>query len=61
LRSLPDIEQTLLVAMSGYPRDSDQQDAAPSAFDHFLTKPISFEAVQKFLAEQQMPPAQPWN
>lgn len=45
------IRQTVvLVAVTGYGRESDRQYAKESGFDHFLVKPTDFEKVQRILA-----------
>jgi CheY-like chemotaxis protein len=61
LRTLPDMERALIVAMTGYARDSDQERARQAGFDHHLTKPVSFETVQQLLSESQRATAQGWN
>ncbi|MEX2142651.1 MAG: hybrid sensor histidine kinase/response regulator [Pirellulales bacterium] len=61
LRAEPEMEQSLIVAMTGYPQDDVHERALQSGFDHQLIKPVSFETVQKLLAERQRAPAQPWN
>jgi CheY-like chemotaxis protein len=61
LRTLPDMERVLLVAMTGYARDSDQERARQAGFDHHLIKPVSFEIVQQLLSTSQRSPVQAWN
>ena len=45
-RLLPAGEKTLLVALTGYGRDSDKQRAREAGFDHHLTKPIEIDALK---------------
>jgi CheY-like chemotaxis protein len=61
LRAQPDMEHTLLVAMTGYAGDSDHDQARLAGFDHHLVKPVSFETVQQLLSASQRSPLQAWN
>jgi two-component system CheB/CheR fusion protein len=61
LRKQPEMEQALIVAMTGYSQSDVHERAMQAGFDHHLAKPVSFETVQKLLAERQRAPAQPWN
>ena len=45
LRSLPELEQTTLVALTGYGTETDQQRAAQAGFDRHFTKPVTFAAL----------------
>jgi CheY-like chemotaxis protein len=45
LRSLPGLEQTTLVALTGYGTETDQQRAAQAGFDQHFTKPVTFAAL----------------
>lgn len=45
LRSLPELEQTTLVALTGYGTETDQQRAAQAGFDQHFTKPVTFTAL----------------
>ena len=61
LRAQPEMEQTLIVAMTGYSKGDIHDGGMQAGFDHYLTKPVSFETVQRLLAERQRAPSQPWN
>ena len=59
LRQQPEFQQVLLVAVTGYARESDRQEALGAGFDHHLAKPFSFEALQALLAQVSEPPRGP--
>ena len=40
----------MLVALTGYGRNEDKRQAAAAGFDHHLTKPVDFDAVDRLLA-----------
>jgi CheY-like chemotaxis protein len=40
----------VLVALTGYGRDEDKRRASEAGFDHHLTKPVDFDAVDRVLA-----------
>lgn len=50
LRTQPATEEILLVAVSGYGQDEDRQQALQAGFNHHLTKPIDYLALEKILA-----------
>lgn len=50
LRRQPGLEDVVLVAMTGFGRDSDRQHAHAAGFDHHLVKPADFSSVQAILA-----------
>jgi CheY-like chemotaxis protein len=50
MRQQPSLQRIVLVAVSGYGRESDRQCAQESGFDHFLVKPTDFEKVQEIFA-----------
>lgn len=50
LREESGLEGLLLVALTGYGRDSDRQRATEAGFDYHLVKPVSLEALQDLLA-----------
>jgi signal transduction histidine kinase/CheY-like chemotaxis protein len=60
LRTDPAMEHTLIVSMSGQLPDTGLG-RSESGFDYHLTKPVSFETVQKLLATLQRAPEQGWN
>jgi signal transduction histidine kinase/CheY-like chemotaxis protein len=53
LRAQPEMEHVLIVAMSGYVHDAEQDRTRQAGFDHHLTKPVSFDTVQRLLAGVQ--------
>ena len=50
IRRLPALDNTVLVALTGYGHDSDRQLSRDAGFDHHLVKPADFAEVQKILA-----------
>ena len=50
LRSEPSAGHPKLVALSGYGREEDLREAYAAGFDHYLIKPVDFDALQKLLA-----------
>lgn len=53
LRQRPAFQKALLVAMTGYGQDSDQQQARAAGFDHHLVKPADHAVLMKLLAGVQ--------
>jgi PAS domain S-box-containing protein len=49
IRSRPDLQGTLLVAMTGYGQDADRRQAREAGFDLYLTKPVDPDNLQKLL------------
>ena len=50
LRSRPDFDNVVLVAVTGYGQDSDRQRSQEAGFDHHLVKPADYEKLQQILA-----------
>ena len=50
IRQQPALDGTVLVALTGYGRDTDRQLSQDAGFDHHLVKPADFAAVQTILA-----------
>lgn len=50
IRARKDGPQPTLIALTGYGRDIDRQQAHDAGFDHHLTKPVDLEALEAFLA-----------
>ncbi len=50
MRQQPVHENVVLVAMTGYGKESDRKRAQEAGFDHHLVKPARFEQLQKLLA-----------
>lgn len=51
LRSLSDLKQPLLVALTGYGQESDRQQVLAAGFDKHLTKPIGMAILEQLLAQ----------
>jgi two-component system, chemotaxis family, CheB/CheR fusion protein len=49
IRALPGMDQTLLVAVTGYGRDEDRRKALDSGFDLHLVKPLDSNRLESFL------------
>jgi PAS domain S-box-containing protein len=50
LRAHAECRSCVLVALTGYGRDEDKRRAADAGFDHHLTKPADFDAIDRLLA-----------
>ncbi len=50
LRREPDVEDALLVAVSGYGKEEDRSRAWEAGFDHYFTKPLDLKALDDLLA-----------
>lgn len=50
LRQQPDLEETLLVALTGYGQEEDRRKALSAGFDVHLTKPVNPDQLQRILA-----------
>ena len=50
LRQQPALKNVVLVAITGYGRDSDRQRSREAGFDHHLVKPVRYEQMQQILA-----------
>jgi CheY-like chemotaxis protein len=55
LRQRPEGESAVLVALTGWGRDTDRRQSAEVGFDHHLVKPVEPNAVQKLLADLRLP------
>ena len=55
LRAHPSCHQSVLVALTGYARDEDKRRASEVGFDHHMTKPVDFDAVDRVLANVSAP------
>lgn len=51
LRRLPGLEDTLVVAVTGYSPETGRPEAKEARFDHYLTKPVQFEGVRRLIAQ----------
>jgi CheY-like chemotaxis protein len=53
LRRLPGLEDALVVAVTGYGRETSHPRVKEARFDHYLTKPLQFEGVRQLIAGQR--------
>ncbi|HEX7446078.1 MAG TPA: ATP-binding protein [Pirellulales bacterium] len=51
MRAKPDLEQTLLVAMTGYGQEEDRRRSLAAGFDRHLVKPVALATLQEVLSE----------
>jgi PAS domain S-box-containing protein len=51
LRRQPDLEETVLVALTGYGQEADRRKAMSAGFDLHLTKPVNPDQLQQILVE----------
>lgn len=51
LRQQPDLEETLLIALTGYGQEDDRRKAISAGFDLHLTKPVNPDQLQRILAQ----------
>src|SRR5206468_6477318 len=49
IRQMPAAERALLIALTGYGNPEDKRRAAEAGFDHHMTKPADFEALERLL------------
>ncbi|MBB3223618.1 response regulator [Pseudoduganella umbonata] len=56
LRTYPELEKTVLIALTGYGQDKDRMGAMAAGFNHHLTKPVNMETlndtVRTFMRKQ---------
>jgi two-component system CheB/CheR fusion protein len=50
VRRDPDLKQVVLVALTGYGREEDKQQAIAAGFDYHLVKPVSPDAIDGLVA-----------
>ena len=50
MRENPDISGVVLIALTGYGRDTDKQRSLNAGFDYFLVKPTNFKKVLQIIA-----------
>jgi PAS domain S-box-containing protein len=55
IRSLPDGDEILLVALTGWGQEEDRRRAEQAGFDHHLVKPVSAEALLELLPAAERP------
>ncbi|MFC0252273.1 PAS domain-containing hybrid sensor histidine kinase/response regulator [Massilia consociata] len=51
MRAVPGLEDTTLVALTGWGAESDRRKSTEAGFDHHLTKPVQLSVVQDLLAK----------
>jgi CheY-like chemotaxis protein len=59
LRAIPGVEDTLLLALTGFGREQDRQRTHEAGFDGHLVKPVDLTALNTLLAEPAAAPAPP--
>ncbi|MGX2041704.1 hybrid sensor histidine kinase/response regulator [Methylocaldum sp. MU1018] len=55
LRAMPQTEQALLIAISGYGQDQDRHRSFTAGFNHHFTKPVALEDIVRTIAEYRVP------
>ena len=55
LRQLPSADRTVLIALTGYGKESEKR-AVSAGFHFHLTKPVDLERLEVLLAEHSVPP-----
>jgi len=50
LRRLPELQGTLIVALTGYGQESDRQRSARAGFDYHLVKPVDLEELRRLVS-----------
>ncbi len=51
LRRLPELQGTLIVALTGYGQESDRQRSAQAGFDYHLVKPVDLEELRRLVSK----------
>jgi CheY-like chemotaxis protein len=51
LRARSETKEALLIALTGYGSDEDQQRSRDAGFDHHLVKPVQFDALEALIAQ----------
>lgn len=52
IRTHADLNQVVLVALTGWGHEMDKQQAYQAGFNHHLVKPVKFEQLQEILAQE---------
>jgi len=50
IRKIPERQDLILVALSGWGRDEDRRRSAEAGFDHHFVKPMEVDAIENLLA-----------
>ncbi len=53
MRELPDFQDVILVALTGWGQEEDKQRTLEAGFDHHLVKPVNLDALQMLLGDVQ--------
>ena len=53
LRALPEVDNALLIAVTGYGQAEDRRRAEDAGFDRYLMKPVEFESLRSMLQEDR--------
>ena len=53
LRALPEVDNALLIAVTGYGQAEDRRRAEDAGFDRYLIKPVEFESLRSMLQEDR--------
>ena len=51
LRKRPQLQETVVIAQTGWGQDSDRQAAFEAGFNHHLTKPVNLDSLSRLLAD----------
>ncbi len=54
LRVVPEVEDAMLIAVTGYGQDEDRRRAEDAGFDRYLVKPVDFESLRKMLSAERV-------
>lgn len=55
IRTLPAMEELILIALSGYGQEEDRRRSTQAGFDHHLTKPVGARALYQLISRQHHP------
>ncbi len=55
LRSIPEAEDAILIAVTGYGQAEDRRSAQDAGFDHYLVKPVDFDLLRAMLSADRAP------
>lgn len=56
IRERPELDEMVLVALTGYGQERDKQQASEAGFDYHIVKPVSLDALQELLRTIQLRP-----
>jgi PAS domain S-box-containing protein len=60
LRRHPELKMMHLIALSGYGREVDREQALAAGFNFYLTKPVDFDKLQRALVPATISPSDDW-